>query len=85
MGAAGMSVNCPRFKLPSPNRRTGRPVWRAAIVVGVLDPRKSAPGARERAFGVPIGGVDVRQFGGRISCYLVDYFKKSDGIVWFIL
>ncbi len=63
MGAAGMSVDCPRFKLPSPNRRTGRPIWRAAIVVGVLDPRKSAPGAREMAFGVPIGGVDVRQFG----------------------
>ena len=51
----------------------------------VLDPRKSAPGARKRAFGVPIGGVDVRQFGGGISCYLVDYVKKSDGIVWFIL
>ena len=67
MGAAGMSVNCPLFKLPSPNRRTGKPVWRAAIVLGVLDPLKSAPGARERAFGVPIGAVDVRQFGGRVG------------------
>ena len=64
-GATGMSVNCPRFKLPSPNRRTERPIWRAAIVVSVLDPLKSALGARERAFGVPIGGVDVRQFSGK--------------------
>ena len=33
----------------------------------MLDTRKSGLGARERAFGVSIGGADVRLFGGGVS------------------
>ena len=51
----------------SPNSRTGGPILCATARVDVLDTRKSGLGARGGAFGVPIGGVDVRLFGGRVG------------------
>ena len=50
---------------PSPNSRTEMPVLRAERVIAVRHRPISALGARGWAFLLPIGGADVRLFGGK--------------------
>ena len=50
---------------PSPNSRTEMPVMRAERVIAVRHRPISALGARGWAFLLPIGGADVRLFGGK--------------------